>query len=74
MSGQTIAVKIQLTTTDFSLPVLGLIEDMIPVTADTLATEQLWEPTTLRNHLLRNHHFVLGLWLADHELADLLKY
>jgi len=61
------------TTIDLSLPVLGLVEDVIPVTADTLAAEQAWEPTALRNHFLRNHHFVLGLWLANNELADLLR-
>lgn len=53
------------------MPVSWLVEDVVTVTADPLATEQRRESETLRNHFLRNHHFVLRLWLSDDKFTNL---
>lgn len=56
------------------MPVFGLIEHMIPVTADSVATEQSWESTALGNHLLRNHHLaLLGFRFANDEFTNLMN-
>ena len=53
------------------LPVSGLIEDVIAVSADTLAAEQGWEATAWGNKLLRDAHLLLRLGLTNDKLANL---
>lgn len=58
-------------TSDDLLPVLGLVEDVVPVATDSLATEEGGESTGWVDHLFWDHHFVLGFRFANHELANL---
>jgi hypothetical protein len=53
------------------LPVPGLIEDVVAVTAHSLAAEQGREATANWDHLLWDTHLSLGLGLSDDELSNL---
>lgn len=53
------------------LPIPGLVEDVVAVSADTLTTEERREATANRDQFFRDTDFLLGLRFADDEFADL---
>lgn len=59
------------TQADCLLPVPGFIENMVAVSANSLAAEQGREAAANGDHLLWDTHLIFGFGLADDELSNL---
>lgn len=59
------------TQVDRLLPVPGLVEDVVAVSAHTLAVEHGREAAANGDHLLWDTHLIFGFGLANDELSNL---
>jgi hypothetical protein len=55
----------------YSLPVSGLVEDVITVSTYSFAAEQGREAAANRDHLFWNTHLTFGFGLPNNKFADL---